>query len=43
MKSLHWKRRELNKVILRAVSYIVLLRCQLIYIYMHTLHAYIYG
>ena len=30
-KSLHSKRRELNKVILRAVSYIVLLRCRLIY------------
>ena len=29
-KSLYSKRRELNKVILRAVSYIVLLRCRLI-------------
>ena len=29
-KSLHSKRRELNKVILRAVSYIVLHRCRLI-------------
>ena len=34
------KRREVNKVILRAVPYIVLLRCRLIYryvdIYIHT-------
>ena len=30
-KSLHSKRRELNKVTLRAVSYVVLLRCRLIY------------
>ena len=31
MYIIHSKRRELNKVILRAVSYIVLLRCRLIY------------
>ena len=40
-KSLYSKRRELNKVILRAVSYIVLLRC---YIYSYMLHiCYIYS
>ena len=32
-KGLYSKRREFNKVILRAVSNIVLLSCRLIYIY----------
>ena len=45
-KGLYSKRREFNKVILRAVSHIVLLRCPLIHnqhyaLYEHT-HIYIY-
>ena len=35
-KSLYSKRCDLNKVILRAVSYIVFIRCRLIYIHIHT-------
>ena len=34
-KSLYSKRCDLNKVILRAVSYIVFIRCRLIYIYIY--------
>ena len=41
-KSLYSKRRELNKVILRAVSYIVLLRCRLIYNQHYALYEHIY-
>ena len=33
-KGLYSKRRKFNKVILHAVSRIVLLRCRLIYVYM---------
>ena len=45
VSSLQAKRRELNKVILRAVSYIVLLRCRLIYNqqYAPYEHLYIYS
>ena len=44
-KGLYTKRREFNKVILRAASHIVLLRCRLIYNqhYVPYEHIYIYS
>ena len=40
-KSLYSKRCDINKVILRAVSYIVFIRCRLIY-NQHYIYIYIY-